>query len=244
MALKGPLLKQSENCKAGEIAMRSTAAAALFITAFLPFSAHGQERAPLEAAELISNFDAKVARGEQIASEIGAMAGRDQLIRTLIIQGFHNEMSAETRRAYIDGTADTFERVDSENTARLREILQTMSWDELSSLSPRSANDAYTIISHSSDLDFQREMLALFEPLAFAGRMPGDRYANLFDDVAQMEGRLQRYATNFDCRDAEFQPNPYEDPEHVDERRAALHMETLAAYAARQREMYGNCPSS
>jgi hypothetical protein len=51
------------------------------------------------------------------------------------------------------------------------------------------------------------------------------RYANCRRrDIAQMEGRLQRYATNFDCHDGELRPNPTEDPDRIDERRAALGM--------------------
>jgi hypothetical protein len=202
-----------------------------------------QRSAPATATELIADFERKLERSESLASELGAMAARDQLIRHFIIQGFQAEMTTETRQAYIDGTRPIFARIDGANTARLREILRTMSWEQIEALGSRAAGDAWSIVSHSPDLAFKREMLTRFEPMALAGRIAGDRYAMLFDDVALEEGRLQRYGTNFDCQGGEYRPKPTEDPARLNERRAALRMEPIETYAATMRRMYGRCPT-
>ncbi|MEJ0060304.1 MAG: hypothetical protein WDM79_12300 [Terricaulis sp.] len=82
------------------------------------------------------------------------------------------------------------------------------------------------------------------EPLARAGEMNGEQFANLYDDVAEGETGLQRYGTNFNCRDGRWQPNPIEAPESVNERRAALRMDTIEAAAAIMQQMYGACPNN
>lgn len=197
-----------------------------------------------EASALITAFDQKWERGAAVVAEIGEMQARDQYLREIMIQGFHQDMSAATRRAYIDGTRETFDRVDDEHTRRLVAILEVISWQDLRALSARAAGQAFSLISHSNDLAFKKRMMAIFEPLALAGEMDGAQFAMLYDDIAQTEGRPQRYATNFDCRDGEYQPNPTEAPEQLNERRAALRMEPMDAYAARMREMYGACPTN
>lgn len=201
------------------------------------------QTAPATATELIAEFDRRLARGEAIVTEIGALHARDQFVREIIIAGFQREMSAETRQAYIEGTRRHFDRVDTESTARLQAILESISWEDLTALSPRAADQAFSLISHSNDLAFKRRMIAVFEPLAQSRRMRGDQVAQLVDDVAVTEERPQVYGTNFECRDGVYQPKPTEDPERLNERRAALGMNTIEDYAATIRQMYGECPA-
>jgi hypothetical protein len=219
--------------------------ATILVGLSLSFAASGamaQNRGGSEEDRLVEAFDARVAIGDEIVTEIGAMAARDRLLREAIGEGLRNARTFQIRNALIERTRSTFERVDRQNSARLREILQAISWEQLLAISQRAADDAWSIISHSDDLEFKQEMLAQFEPLALSGRMPGSRYAMLYDDIAQMEGRPQRYATNFDCFDGQYRPRPTEDLEHVDERRASLGMEPLETYAARMRQVAGECP--
>lgn len=195
------------------------------------------------AGALVSDFDARFERGEAIVAEIGAMHARDRLLRELIMQGFRTEMSGETRQAYIDGTEHHFDRVSAENTRRLRAILNDMSWQDLSALSPSAADQVFSLISHSNDVDFKREMAAQFEPLARAGQMRGDRFAMLVDDIAFSEGRPQVYGTNFECRDGVYQPKETEAPETLNARRAEIRLNSIEEYGAEMRGMYGECPA-
>ena len=87
-------------------------------------------------------------------------------------------------------------------------------------------------------------MLIVFEPLARAGRMPGDRVALLADDVALSQGRPQIYGTNFECREGQYVPKLTEDPDHLNDRRAALGMSTIEQYMIEQRQLYGECPAT
>lgn len=195
------------------------------------------------AVELIEAFEASFKRADAVA-EIDTMYKRDRMLRDLIIEGFKVIASEATRQAYIDGTRHVFDRVDAENTQRLIAVLDTMSWDELEALSPNAAKQAYSIISHSDDVAFKRRMMTSFEPLALAGKMDGQRYANLYDDIALMEGRLQRYGTNFDCIAGKQQPKPTEDMAGLDARRAAIGLMPIAEYAKAVEGTYGACPAN
>lgn len=78
---------------------------------------------------------------------------------------------------------------------------------------------------------FQGEMLALIEARANAGESDPQHMAYLWDRVAIKEGRPQRYGTQMACEGAEMRPiGGLEDPDHIEERRAALHMQTYAFY--------------
>jgi hypothetical protein len=196
----------------------------------------------LSARELIADFDAKLARGEDAAAAIGEMYGRDQYLRSVIIAEMHQPMSEATRHVLLTGVQHHFDRIDGDNTRRLKAILDHMSWEELSALTPQTANEAFTLISHSPDHEFQRRMVAIFEPLARAGSVPGDYVALLADDLAQGDGRPQVYGTNWDCINGVFQPMPTEDMAHIEQRRAEMHLSTFAEYSAQQRQLYGDCP--
>lgn len=193
------------------------------------------------AAQLIADFDAKLAHGEDTAAAIGEMYGRDQYLRAVIIEEMKRPMSEETRHALLAGAQHAFDRIDGDSTRRLEAILDHMSWEELSALGRQIPDEAFTLISHSSDSAFKRRMVAVFEPLARAGRARGDYVALLADDLAQDDGRPQIYGTNWDCIDGVFQPKPTEDMAHIEQRRAEMHLSTFAEYSAQQRQLYGGC---
>jgi hypothetical protein len=195
------------------------------------------------ASAQIAQFDARLERGEALVAEIGAMHARDRLLREAIIAGFRGASSGEARVAYIEGTRHHFERVDGENTQRLREILSEITWRELHDISPNAAEQSFSLISHSNDLEFKRQMAAQFEPLAREGIIPGDRYANLVDDLALSEENPQVYGMNFECHHGAYQPRPVIDPANLNARRATIGLNSIEDYAAESRALYGQCPA-
>lgn len=95
---------------------------------------------PAAPDELVGAFDQKLERGERIVADIGAMYARDQYVRQLIMEGFRQEMSGQTREAFIARTEHHFDRIDRQNTRGLQAILRRISWEELMALSPRAAD--------------------------------------------------------------------------------------------------------
>jgi len=195
-----------------------------------------------DAASLTAEFEVKQERGEALASEIGAMVARDQFIRSILIEGFQRPMSDATRQAFIDATRGHFERVDSANTARLKEILAETDFEDLAAISRSLAQSAVTLVSHSPDADFQRGLLPTFERMARAGTLNADAFANLYDDVTLNDRGVQRYGMNMDCQNGAWTPKPLEDAEQVDARRAEIGLGPLAAHREQLAALYGPCP--
>ena len=84
-----------------------------------------------------------------------------------------------------------------------------------------------------------KQTLALIEPAALAGKFDRQRYAMLFDRVAEMEERPQRYGSQDMCVGGQRFPYTLEDASIVDQLRADMGMDTMEEYWARMREMYG-----
>lgn len=119
------------------------------------------------------------------------------------------------------------EAVEREITVRMREIVAKVGWPTKSMVGSDGSSAAWLLVQHADhDLAFQRACLEKMEPLVQSGEAAGKDFAYLWDRVAVSEGRPQRYGTQLDGDDV----FPLEDPGHVDARRKALGMSTLAEY--------------
>lgn len=135
------------------------------------------------------------------------------------------------------GPENTVEDVDRRTTARLKEIVVKVGWPGKRLVGEDGAHAAWLLAQHGdADLAFQKLCLAKLEALVTSGDVSAIDYAYLFDRVALHDGRKQRYGTQFaDGRE----PFPIENESHVDERRAAVGLPTLAAGKQQMRAKYG-----
>lgn len=219
-----------------------TAAAAISFGILLAGTAAAQDVPAPTTESLSAAFEAEFAAGEALVVELAAMAARDQYLRRTFIARFSQAPSEAVRQAYIDANTHYFDRIDGANTARLKEIMADMSWTELAAISQDAANDAFLIVSHTSDTEFKKAVVAEIEPLVRAGQMDGEDYAMFVDDLLLNETGQQRYGTNFECVQGEWRPQPTEDMEYVDERRAEMGLPPLSAGLEIMRQVYGECP--
>jgi hypothetical protein len=127
--------------------------------------------------------------------------------------------------------------VDRENTAWMKTVIATHGWPGESMVGERGAHAAWLLVQHA-DLDraFQKQCLALLERAVAEGEATPIDYAYLYDRVAVGEQRPQRWGTQFG---GDGLPEPIEDGEHVDDRRKAIGLGTMADYAEQMRRMYG-----
>ncbi len=98
---------------------------------------------------------------------------------------------------------------------------------------PRGHTEEYTGPWHAperTDPAFQQQALELMRAAARAGQADRIELAYLTDRVAVNTGRLQIYGTQITCVDGDIAPAPLVDPEHVDERRAAVGLGPLQEY--------------
>lgn len=153
----------------------------------------------------------------ELRSELLDLVAVDQKLRHKVI---HN-MDDQELRAQI-------REVDQKNTARLREIVAEYGWPGNSRIGVDGVNAAWLIIQHADhSLDFQKECLELMT-VASPDEVSREHVAYLTDRVRMNSGQQQLYGCGFHWDEhGNFGPLPIEDPDHVDERRAQMGMNSL-----------------
>ncbi len=130
--------------------------------------------------------------------------------------------------------------IDNDNTAWLKTIVAQGQWPLISRDGKDAAHEAWLLVQHADDdTDFQETVLKLLEPLILTHDASGKDYAYLFDRVALARNRPQRYATQFaQGKDGCLLASKTEDPDKIEERRAAVGMPPLADYVKVLTENY------
>lgn len=130
--------------------------------------------------------------------------------------------------------------IDGENTAWLKADIEANGWYRISTTSEPANNAAWLLTQHADrNPGFQREVLAILEPLVAEKETEASSYAYLFDRVAVNTGRPQRYGTQGRCvAKGVWAANDLEDSERVQALRDAFELGSLAEYTA---HMHRHC---
>ncbi|CAN5922857.1 hypothetical protein BH11MYX3_BH11MYX3_39300 [soil metagenome] len=159
--------------------------------------------------------------------ELLALSEEDQAVRNAWIE-------ANKRGEHPDWLP--IQDVDLKTTAALRAIVARVGWPGTSMVAEDGATAAWVLVQHAVlDPAFQREAIALMKPMIATGEVSEANYAYLYDRIADNEGRQQLYGTQFHGND----PAPIEDEAHVDARRAAIGLPSMAEYKQQIFAMYG-----
>lgn len=129
--------------------------------------------------------------------------------------------------------------VHRQNAKQLDEIVGQQGWPDDDIAGKDGAEAAWRIVQHAIDQpDFQRRMFGKLLEAAAEGRIERWQPALLEDRIRGLEGRPQKYGTQFDWdENGEMSPYPeIEDPSIVDELRASLGLRPLEEAIAGQRE--------
>lgn len=114
--------------------------------------------------------------------------------------------------------------IDQRNTETLKNIVATIGWPCISKVGKDGALHAWTLVQHADDLDFMKHCLAMMQGLPKEEIEPW-QCAYLIDRTRVFSGETQLYGTQFYRNEAgAIVPHPIEDPEGVNERRAAMGM--------------------
>lgn len=129
------------------------------------------------------------------------------------------------------GLLTEMEATQRDNVEWLKQVIADRGWPGRSLVGPDGADAAWLIVQHAAhDPDFQRECLGLLEEAAAAGEVSQSNVAYLTDRVMLKETGRQRYGTQFQHGKDGPEPFPLEDPDRVDELRAAAGLMPLAEY--------------
>lgn len=156
---------------------------------------------------------------EALRQELLAMRVEDLRVRDEVIKGASS----------FGGYDPRMEQVHKQNAARLKEIIAEHGWPGRSLVGEDGAIAAWFIAQHSiGDPPFQRRALELLREAHKKGEVSPRAIAFLEDRICTYEGRPQIYGTQFEPDEHGMpQPCPITDPEHVNERRLALGMNTI-----------------
>jgi hypothetical protein len=131
---------------------------------------------------------------------------------------------------------------DVANAAWLKADVETHGWYKVSVYGAAADNAAWSIAQHARhDLPFQKEVLAMMEPLWQSGETGGDNYAALYDQTARREGRPVRFGVIGACTaPGVWTPEALDDRAAADAWRAKAHMTPLADYIATRSKACGS----
>jgi hypothetical protein len=153
------------------------------------------------------------------------------------------EMAAEQRETVHLGSSDdpadrlTWRAVTVRHADRLAEILPERGWPAPDVVGAEAARAGWLVALHADQrLDLQRRAVTLMSAEVDAGRAPASQLALLVDRTLVNSGRPQRYGTQIAGVTGDVPvPWPCEEPDALDERRAAVGLEPWAAYVEAHR---------
>jgi hypothetical protein len=121
------------------------------------------------------------------------------------------------------------EEVHNRHAGRLKAIIAEHGWPGRSLVGEDGMIAAWFIAQHAiSDPPFQRRVLELLKAAQTKGDVSPQSVALLEDRICAFEGRPQTYGTQFETDEhGRWRPSPIRDPEHVNERRLAIGMNTI-----------------
>ena len=131
-------------------------------------------------------------------------------------------------------------QVDAENLRWLKKVIAEIGWPGRSIVGDDGASAAWLLVQHAdSDAAFQRQCLDLLTMATRNGEATKSQVAYLTDRVLLAEGKPQEFGTQAIGRIGQWVPCDLRDPGHVDQRRAAMSLGSLADNLARITEEYG-----
>jgi tetratricopeptide (TPR) repeat protein len=129
------------------------------------------------------------------------------------------------------------DQVVAVNTTWLEGVVATYGWPGKTVVGEDASHAAWLLVQHADKaVALQKHCLAQMEKMMPSGEVDAQDYAYLYDRVAVAEKRPQRYGTQFDDH---RKPQPIEDEAHVDARRAAIGLPSMAEYTQQMIKMYG-----
>jgi len=172
----------------------------------------------------------KKSKSEEVAlvqSDITLLWMEDQLARATYVQTQTASKTDARHWAHRLATADAV-AIDEKSSAYLRDLLAEVDWIDIHRFTRPISQHAWILVQHSdAHVDLQKLALSRMQPYLETGGVLKRNYAYLWDRVAVNSGELQRYGTQPDwasCQEGMLSLMPMEDPENVDERRAAMQL--------------------
>ena len=124
----------------------------------------------------------------------------------------------------------TMDEIDKQNRSAILSILDRYGVPTFAMVGSEAANDFVVLIQHQPP-DFLERALPKLKQNVDTGQAEAKSYAMMFDRTQTYRGKPEMYGVNLICQaNGIVSPGPLVDPEHVDERRAAIGLMPLKTY--------------
>jgi hypothetical protein len=162
-----------------------------------------------------------------VRSELLAIREEDQKYReqieTLLKKTTHSSPEAQA-------VLQKMKAADAANLPKVEAILAQHGWLGPDEIGPQASGALFLVIQHA-DLPVQQKYLPVMRAAVKAGKARGAALALLEDRVALAEGRPQTYGSQLRREgDGPLFVQAIDDPDHVDERRAAVGLPPMVEY--------------
>lgn len=123
--------------------------------------------------------------------------------------------------------------VDRANQQTVVSIIKKCGFPDGSAIGKEAVEAAFFVIQHA-DLGLQEQYFPKFQESADKGYLDKGALALMEDRILMREGKKQKYGTQLTKKDdGAWEVHPIEDPEHVNERRAAVGLGPIEDYLAK-----------
>jgi hypothetical protein len=156
------------------------------------------------------------------------------------------EIDQAARRAAAGGGEQAFQHVmsvDDDNARWLENVIERIRWPDHSIVGEDGGHAAWLLAQHADrHPQLQRRCLVLLRKAVAAGQASAADLAHLTDRVCLANGKPQIFGTQLVARDGRFVPRRLRDPQNVDQRRAAVGLDSLQTSLETALERFGVPP--
>ncbi|MGZ8294975.1 MAG: DUF6624 domain-containing protein [Telluria sp.] len=154
-------------------------------------------------------------------------------IKTELEQMRKADQAVRRNLNYLDSEqVEKMRTVDAVNRKRLKEIITLIGWPSKELVGEDASRGAFLVAQHApDDLDFMKEVFSYIEADYRKQKASPSQYALMYDRIKMLEGKPQRFGTQFNINASGCRPWKMEEPQKVDEYRAQMGLDNLAVYA-------------
>jgi uncharacterized protein DUF6624 len=170
--------------------------------------------------------------------ELLLLEQRDQDARGSWIRQQSSATSSEAAWANIH-------QVDAANLTRLKQIVHQDGFPSADMVGYNGVAAAWLLLQHADrDPAFQASLLPVIARRAHSGELSPDLCALFFDRVRIAQGKKQRFGTQFEGQGSSMARRPTEDVAHLDRRRRAMGLVSMADYECVLHAVYDPPPNA
>jgi hypothetical protein len=174
-----------------------------------------------------------------LRDELLEMGRRDQEVRERMIPLLKAATPGEPFTGELKAVVDEQTEIDQANTQRIVEIIDEFGWPGPDLVGPEASGAVQIMLQHA-DLESLQRLLPDFRQAVANGQASRSQLAMVEDQIRVEQGLEQTYGTEVVTGpDGVTRVYPIEDPEHVDERRAAIGLQPLEDYLTEMEQGIG-----